>query len=441
MSKATTPKSRTGKARKRAKSRPVERPRTEASLSAQIPPGATRFPRAECSGQAGREYSVELSVALVEAIGHRHGGAMPGLWIDRPRRTGLPANSAVSWQVQFPSFASKLRLSYAFSGACGGVRQNEVTVGTPGLVELPASADYRLVEADAAHPRIHFGQPAVVEALRRIAARFHRDRPGSPVPEIGRMSLPLGGIFDFGGDWRTSAEHLGHDSGYEADVLKPRAAADRAALVALIRANGGIVAPDRHADFYHISFSPGGARNSLGEQIVADYRASTDPRPGGKCYPVSYARVNAAVKRVCGAALPPLDAAAPFDRLWASKIGPRASWRKLDPALRGKGAAGAMASIGMGDLVEPARLWTGGLRPGAVLQLWREAGDYERVRDGDEPVSYGHSVVFLEYVESGGKILGMKVADQGTIWSEPQTLRREAFHYAVGANLHCKNEM
>lgn len=411
-----------------------------------IPPGATRFARGSCTSEYGGSYSAALSIGVVEALGHRHGTAMPGLWIEAPQRSGVPANTEVSWQVRFPSFAARLRLAYAYSGACSNTRENEVTVGVAGLVELPASGDYRLVGADASHPKVHFGQPAAVDLLRRIAAEHRRAQPGTAPLDIGPLSLPFGGAFDFAGDWRVSASHLGHDKGLEADIRKPRSPSEQGALVAAIRRLGGTVSPDAHAGFYHVGLAPGGYANALGEQIVAEFRAAPQPLPGVDCYRAAYDRVNSAVKKVCGAgaSLPPLDAFQPFDRLWASKTrtrdaDPVASWRKLPAELRGKGAAGAMASIGMGALVDAAGIWAGKLRPGAVLQLWRRAGDFERVREGADPsgIDIGHSVLFLEYVESAGGIVGMKVADQGTRWGDPHTLFREDFAYAVAANVRC----
>lgn len=411
-----------------------------AAVLATIPPGATRFPRAECPSRDGGSFSVSLSIRVVETTGHRHAGA-PGVWIDRPDRSGLPANIPVSWEAQFPAFASKLQLAYAFSGVCGGVKENAAVVGVSGLVELAASADYKLVGADAAHPQNHFGQPSAVAAIAKIAAQYRRDFPQAPVLEVGHMSLPMGGLFDFAGDWRADPGHLGHDQGYEADLKKPLDAERRAGLLAIIRAHGGVVEPDRHAEFFHVGFAAGGYKNSLGAQIVADYRASSNRRPGGDCYAVAYERVNAAVKRICGAdsALPSLTAFQAFDRLWGSKIDPPETWKKLDASLRGKGAAGAMASIGMGSLVEAADVWAGKLQPGAALQLWQYQGDFEKVWNGVLPAGDGHSVIFLEYVERGGKIIGMKIADQGTPWSEPKTFNREEFFYVVGANLFCKN--
>ena len=178
----------------------------------------------------------------------------------------------------------------------------------------------------------------------------------------------------------------------------------------------------------------------IGKKIVEHYSSLPDSKkkPGGDCYVVAYERINKVVKAECGKSLPDLKAFKAFDRLWASKIDPKTSWKKLDEKFRGKGAAGAMSSMGMGDLVAKKEILEGKLKPGAVLQTWKKNSDYTNVKNGDKPESIGHSFIFLKYVkDSSGKITGMKIADQGTSWAEPKTLNIAEFEYWVGANLKC----
>ena len=147
----------------------------------------------------------------------------------------------------------------------------------------------------------------------------------------------------------------------------------------------------------------------IGKKIVEHYSSLPDSKkkPGGDCYAVAYERVNSVVKAECGKSLPDLKAFKKFDRLWGSKIDPKTSWKKIDEKFRGKGAAGAMASLGMGDLVTKKEILEGKLKPGAVLQTWKKKSDYTNVKNGDKPESIGHSFIFLKYVkDASGKITG-----------------------------------
>ncbi|MCH7729180.1 MAG: hypothetical protein IH991_22265, partial [Planctomycetes bacterium] len=176
--------------------------------------------------------------------------------------------------------------------------------------------------------------------------------------------------------------------------------------------------------------------------------------PGGDCYQVSYKRINAALRAIYGAdaALPILNASkkrsGPFDQLWGSKNNwqktvnpprkpdPKSPWFKIDQRYRGNGAAGALVFHGIARMVDAHAIWEGKLKPGAVLQTWKTKSDFLRVRNGEKPHSIGHSFVFLGYVkDAAGKISGMNIADQGTIWAK-KGLPRETFEYWVGANMH-----
>ncbi|MCA9091263.1 MAG: hypothetical protein KDA90_21825 [Planctomycetaceae bacterium] len=184
------------------------------------------------------------------------------------------------------------------------------------------------------------------------------------------------------------------------------------------------------------------AQNTLGDKVVELYEAlpPAQQKPGGDCYAVMYKRINSAVKETCGVAqeLPNLRSFKAFDRIWASKNDPQSSWIVVDVNYRGKGAAGAMASIGMGTLVEGDDIWNGKLQPGAVIQTWKLRSDFERVRDGKVPQDIGHSFIFLRYAkDSSDKITGMLIADQGTDWCEPNQIKESQFEYWVAANIRC----
>ena len=175
--------------------------------------------------------------------------------------------------------------------------------------------------------------------------------------------------------------------------------------------------------------------NRLGDRITSNYNSSKNKEPGGACYEVCYARVAEATRQVCGTPLPAIDRVSTFGRLWGSFMKPLDTWLKLPKAYRGKGAAGAMAWANLGFLIEERDIWSGRLKSGAVIQTWRHHRDYERVRDGKEPKSYGHSFIFLSYVRNGKSIVGIKMADQG--FQSDSTLKRGEYGYWVGANTLC----
>ena len=180
----------------------------------------------------------------------------------------------------------------------------------------------------------------------------------------------------------------------------------------------------------------------LGQTVVDNYWKSSaaSRKPGGDCYNVAYKRINDGVKQACGtnAALPSLSAFEAFDRLWASKTNPTTTWLQLDKRYRGKGAAGAMAFQGMGDLIDQQGIWSGKLKPGAIVQTWRKRSDFDRVFAGKSPEDIGHSFIFLEYVLDAKKVVtGMKIGDQGTPWDAPKILEQATFDYWVAANIKC----
>jgi len=86
----------------------------------------------------------------------------------------------------------------------------------------------------------------------------------------------------------------------------------------------------------------------------------------------------------------------------------------IDEMYRGAGAAGAMVYAGLATYVPEADIWTGGLRPGAPMQVWGKRGSYNLLRKGvveykvrgvtkTRPIKptdanfYGTSFVFVRY--------------------------------------------
>jgi hypothetical protein len=182
--------------------------------------------------------------------------------------------------------------------------------------------------------------------------------------------------------------------------------------------------------------------NRLGEQVVKNYKKEKDKTPDHLyCFAAAHARVKKATQQVCGVPLKELtEPPGPFARLWGSLMGnnmeDRLEWLALPEEYRGKGAAGAMVWDGRGELVESGDIWAGKLKPGAVIQVWRDGRDPDRVKEGRVPESIGHSFIFLKYTKVGSGITGMKVADQG-FFRVGQTVRRGDWGYWVGANIFC----
>jgi hypothetical protein len=96
-----------------------------------------------------------------------------------------------------------------------------------------------------------------------------------------------------------------------------------------------------------------------------------------------------------------------FERIIAT---PTEGLRSLGEEYRGAGAAGALVYAGLGEFVPEAEIWSGGLRPGATLQVFehkqaydllRRAGDKRKnklwQRLGDTAFFSGTSYVFVRY--------------------------------------------
>jgi len=122
-------------------------------------------------------------------------------------------------------------------------------------------------------------------------------------------------------------------------------------------------------------------------------------------------------------------------------------WKNLPKEFRGKGLPGALEFAGLGILVDD--IWSGELKPGAVLQMWTSQKDFEGIRDGkgfDKESNsflsellnledFGHSVIFLGYEKNVfGNISEIRYLDQ---YGE-NTVSKNSWKYPVifGANLN-----
>lgn len=172
--------------------------------------------------------------------------------------------------------------------------------------------------------------------------------------------------------------------------------------------------------------------NRLGDKIVENYNYTANKEPGGLCYETCYARVKQAGNGA-GVSIPAWSNSDTFGIIWGSLIA-QPGWKDVPDEYKGLGAAGAMVWAGYGTLVDMVGVWRGDLEPGAVIQVWGSAGDYENVRKGHS--AYGHSFIFLNYIYTGSAITGMAIADQGFQNSEP--LNRGDWAVWLGANLFKK---
>lgn len=167
--------------------------------------------------------------------------------------------------------------------------------------------------------------------------------------------------------------------------------------------------------------------SAVARQIVENYLNSQNKEPGGHCLSVSKSRFEKAYEDVYGHSfyqdLPDSMARSVysprevFDFLYFSTSGAHNGWRSLPVQFRGKGNAGAIAFAGMGTLVDWFGIWSGKLKPGAPMQVWKRRDDYELVVNGMRKKDFdpfGHSFIFLEYVrDEENKITGIRIADQG----------------------------
>lgn len=167
--------------------------------------------------------------------------------------------------------------------------------------------------------------------------------------------------------------------------------------------------------------------SAVAHKIVENYLNSKNKEPGGHCLKVSKTRFEKAYEDVYGHSVYedlPNNMATTyytpkevFDFLYVSASGIHEGWQSLPIEYRGKGDAGAISLAGMGTLVDSLGIWSGELRPGALMQVWKRSKDYEKVVIGTNKKDFdpfGHSFIFIDYVyDENNKIIGIRIADQG----------------------------
>jgi len=168
-------------------------------------------------------------------------------------------------------------------------------------------------------------------------------------------------------------------------------------------------------------------KSPVADKIVENYLNSENKEPKGHCLSVSKGRFEQAYKEVHGHSLyqdlPDSMATKSFtpkqvfNLLYTSASETHHGWQSLPEKYRGKGNAGAITYAGMGSLVDTSGIWSGQLRPGALMQVWRFKEDYEQVVQGVDVKKldpYGHSFIFISYMhDEKNTIIGLIIADQG----------------------------
>ncbi len=194
---------------------------------------------------------------------------------------------------------------------------------------------------------------------------------------------------------------------------------------------------------------PIGPGNPIGKKIVSNYENSINKAPGGDCFQVCKSRFNTAFKQVMGfsvydylsgdseSASEFYNAESTYNNLFASSTGTHAGWKGIPENLRGTGGAGAIVNAGLGEFVNEQGIWNGDLQEGAIIQTYTSEEGFNEVVNGVDGYyeGYGHSFIFLNYeFDEEGNIIGMKIADQGTYWSD-RTVEKDEFEVWVGANI------
>lgn len=118
----------------------------------------------------------------------------------------------------------------------------------------------------------------------------------------------------------------------------------------------------------------------------------------------------------------------------------------VDKQYRGAGAAGAMVYAGLATFVNEADIWTGGLRPGAPMQVWGHRDAYDLMQAGtikdaktgkqrritpDDANFFGTSFVFVRYDDPAKPTKMLVRHFGGEEWK-----KRSDFKVWVGANIN-----
>lgn len=202
------------------------------------------------------------------------------------------------------------------------------------------------------------------------------------------------------------------------------------------------------ATVFLTSFPLLGRAETLGEQL-AEY-SKTNSQSGKECFEAVYNRVKHVFTKN-NKSLPSIDSVqdktSPFKMNWVTNFD-FAEWKNVNATYRACGPAGALAMNNLATLVNHQQIWSGGLKPGAVVQVW-DVWDAQNAPSGkkangvavfdalhagkDYTNKMGHSFIFIAYKkDAAGKITSMEIADQGTGWNP---VAENKFGLWIGANL------
>lgn len=163
--------------------------------------------------------TVTLALTAIDNTGgHFHTGNKPVGWFAGPDDvTTTTVTTDATGSTSVTLVASEYAGQYILTGKSDGARDgvDTVAVGLP-LEELGPGAHYRLVGTGRdTHPDAYYVTPTTITLLQELAdsvyANFDNFRLG-----YNDMSLPLGGRFDYRGDW--NFPHCDHRLGRGVDL-------------------------------------------------------------------------------------------------------------------------------------------------------------------------------------------------------------------------------
>jgi hypothetical protein len=202
------------------------------------------------TGQPINGFDVRFDAHLVDAAsaGHAHPNVsdvdpdLDAYFADAYCTTGSPADPGVcetQFQSQEVSGVYALRAYDVIAPAV--FSESGLRVEWPGLQPLGTSASYDLVAGGLdLHPNGWYGQAAVVNELRLVAAQYFQ-ATGQKL-SFNDLSLVSGGLFDLGGNWTDTWGHQWHRVGCSVDVNHHGSLDGRpineAALTGLMRESG-----------------------------------------------------------------------------------------------------------------------------------------------------------------------------------------------------------
>jgi RHS repeat-associated protein len=161
-----------------------------------------------------------------------------------------------------------------------------------------------------------------------------------------------------------------------------------------------------------------GDDNKVGDAAAKIAQANQGPTFNGRfqaCYPYVWNTLRLAYQEATGSVPQELDvptkkqkdnigdrdypnSTSDFALIFSSSVKSE-GFNNLSIEHKGDGAAGALASVGLGKKVSD--VWKD-LKPGAVLQFWETQSDYKNIKDGKEVTNTGHSAIFIKYTMVNG---------------------------------------